>query len=243
LDAAREHYRIVIHAASDLEFDEAQLEPPGRGLGINSAAIQVKDSAGNNLACEAGGYRSAAMSSTARVNQEGRRMIQVARHSTYTGEWHDTKDLFSGFELCAKDKDPRKWTSFKIEAEIETDHGRFLATSGWSSLMLASIPASSATAASDANDERTRCGPPRSSAGPSAPVVARQAGRHRLDLELLKPLTVRKVCAAWGPADAARGSGIGYWAYKMDDGSEVWIAHGVTFTPLHFEPDEAPSGR
>jgi hypothetical protein len=45
------------------------------------------------------------------------------------------------------------------------------------------------------------------------------------DLKFSADLTQEQVEAGWGDPDGHRGSGIDYFEYALEDGSEVWLAY------------------
>jgi hypothetical protein len=57
-------------------------------------------------------------------------------------------------------------------------------------------------------------------------VTSNNANKRRLnDLKFSADLTQEQVEAVWGAPDGHRGSGIDYFEYTLDDGSEVWLAY------------------
>jgi hypothetical protein len=56
--------------------------------------------------------------------------------------------------------------------------------------------------------------------------TSNNANKRRLnDLKFSADLTQEQVEAVWGSPDGHRGSGIDYFEYTLQDGSEVWLAY------------------
>lgn len=63
--------------------------------------------------------------------------------------------------------------------------------------------------------------------GPTTNQPSKRKEKRNLDdIKLTPDLTTTQVVSAWGPPDSREGSGIDYWAYKLDQDRTVWL----TFT-------------